>query len=201
MKEETERQFKHHNNMENPTYLGDAVYGFFDGNGIELRLNDHRNERAVYLEPEVIAALNRFFERATTPDSEIANPSLSAVMRELHASCEDLKARRAGLIALFPKLNALKLPISGYENRIDFDDLSHEDVIRVLSTFGGKWTKTPADGEPKIHYVRDEPINGLTIRCWSGTPPPNCQIVEEEVEVPEEVVPAHTKLVRKLVCA
>jgi hypothetical protein len=40
--------------MNDTIYIGDAVYTHFDGNGIELRLNDHRNERAVYLEPEVL---------------------------------------------------------------------------------------------------------------------------------------------------
>jgi hypothetical protein len=33
--------------MNDTIYLGDAVYAHFDGCGIELRLNDHRNERAV----------------------------------------------------------------------------------------------------------------------------------------------------------
>lgn len=46
------------------TYIGDAVYALFDGRGIMLRLNDHRNEEGeIYLEPEVLEALNRFHER------------------------------------------------------------------------------------------------------------------------------------------
>jgi hypothetical protein len=54
--------------IENPIYLGDAVYAFFDGNGIELRLNDHRNQCAVYLEPEVMAALMAFWKKAQTAE-------------------------------------------------------------------------------------------------------------------------------------
>jgi hypothetical protein len=49
--------------MENPIYLGDAVYGYFDGNGIELRLNSHDAPCVVYLEPEVITALAGFARR------------------------------------------------------------------------------------------------------------------------------------------
>jgi len=50
---------------DNPIYLGDAVYGFFDGYGIELRLNHHENQCAVYLEPEVLQALIEFWKSKT----------------------------------------------------------------------------------------------------------------------------------------
>jgi hypothetical protein len=49
---------------ENPIYLGDALYAFFDGNGIELRLNDHASGCLIYLEPEVIEALKLFWAHA-----------------------------------------------------------------------------------------------------------------------------------------
>jgi hypothetical protein len=48
---------------ENPIYLGDAVYAFFDGNGIELRLNHHASPCLIYLEPEVVKALMLFWAR------------------------------------------------------------------------------------------------------------------------------------------
>jgi hypothetical protein len=35
--------------MNDTIYLGDAVYAHYHGYGIELKLNDHRNECAVYL--------------------------------------------------------------------------------------------------------------------------------------------------------
>jgi hypothetical protein len=47
---------------DNPIYLGDAVCGFFDGYGVELRLNHHESKCAVYLEPEVIEALIQFWK-------------------------------------------------------------------------------------------------------------------------------------------
>lgn len=44
-------------------YLGDGVYAHFDGYSIGLSVNDHRNEPAVWLEPQVLAALNQFAQR------------------------------------------------------------------------------------------------------------------------------------------
>ena len=46
-------------------YLGDGVYAHFDGYSIGLSVNDHRNEPAVWLEPQVLAALNQFAQRMT----------------------------------------------------------------------------------------------------------------------------------------
>ena len=54
--------------MENPIYLGDGLYGYFDGCGIELRLGDHRSENAVYLEPEVMQSLTEFYKQCLQPE-------------------------------------------------------------------------------------------------------------------------------------
>jgi hypothetical protein len=57
--------------MENPTYLGDAVYAYFDGNGIELKLDHHASRCLIYLEPEVVEALETFWarvHRTSAPD-------------------------------------------------------------------------------------------------------------------------------------
>jgi hypothetical protein len=53
--------------MENPIYLGDGLYAYFDGYGIELRLGSHDAECAVYLEPTVFDALAAFRERTKQP--------------------------------------------------------------------------------------------------------------------------------------
>jgi hypothetical protein len=45
-------------------YLGDGVYAFHDGYSIGLSLGHHLNEPLVWLEPEVLTALNRFATRA-----------------------------------------------------------------------------------------------------------------------------------------
>ena len=50
--------------MENPAYLGDGLYAYFDGNGVELRLARHDNKCAVYLEPEVMQSLDLFYRVA-----------------------------------------------------------------------------------------------------------------------------------------
>lgn len=42
-------------------YLGEGVYVYFDGFGIELRANDYDNPTdKIYLEPIVLEALNDF---------------------------------------------------------------------------------------------------------------------------------------------
>ena len=43
------------------SYLGDGVYAIFDGFGIWLHANDHKNPTdRIYLEPEVLESLERF---------------------------------------------------------------------------------------------------------------------------------------------
>lgn len=46
-----------------PTYLGDAVYAWFDGYHICLTLNDHRNPTMIALEPSVLRALRDYEDR------------------------------------------------------------------------------------------------------------------------------------------
>src|SRR5205814_769409 len=97
------------------------------------------------------------------------------------------------------KLDALGLDLSNYFGNIDFDRLTHSEIVRVIQTFPGTWTKTPSashDNDPRIDYSTT--YDGMKLRCWAGQPPPNCKIVEETVEVPPQ--PATTKTVRKLVC-
>jgi hypothetical protein len=48
--------------MDNTIYIGDAVYATYDGCGIELKLNSHENQCAVYLEPEVMQNLIQFWK-------------------------------------------------------------------------------------------------------------------------------------------
>lgn len=81
---------------------------------------------------------------------------------------------------------------------IDFDDLPHCDVVKVMLAFPGTWRKTPSFAdETKIDYTLTLD-NGLKVRCWNGFPPESCRIEEVVEEVPAQ--PAHTRIVRKLVC-
>ena len=79
---------------------------------------------------------------------------------------------------------------------IDFDRLEHQQVLEVVKLFGGKWDKNINGDNQSIDYVAD--VEGQKVRCWSGKPPPQCQIVEIEVEMP--AIPAHKETVRKIVC-
>jgi hypothetical protein len=56
--------------MENPTYLGDAVYAQFDGLGVSLKLNHHEAPTLIYLEPEVIHNLIAFYTNCVTQRNE-----------------------------------------------------------------------------------------------------------------------------------
>lgn len=51
-------------------HLGDGVYAFWDGFGVEIRVNDHRSPVAVYFEPDVVAALGKFLDRKRQEDSK-----------------------------------------------------------------------------------------------------------------------------------
>lgn len=58
---------------ENHCYLGDGVYAFFDGYAIRLRTGDHRDnefDQEIFLEPEVLSSLNKFYERAKQSKKE-----------------------------------------------------------------------------------------------------------------------------------
>ncbi len=80
---------------------------------------------------------------------------------------------------------------------IDFDRLEHKDTVKVIRGLGGKWKKTPGEGQT-IHY--EATIDGKTYRIWNGAPPPSCKIIEVEEHVPEIIIPASVRKVRKLVC-
>lgn len=82
--------------------------------------------------------------------------------------------------------------------QVDFDNLSHPEVVKVIRTFGGKWKKEPAS-DNTIHYTTKLP-DGMTVRCFKGQPPPSCKIIEVEEHVPAQVIPATVRKVRKLVC-
>ena len=50
----------------NVTHLGDGLYATFDGYGIALSVNDHRNPPVAYIDgPSSMAALIRFWEQQT----------------------------------------------------------------------------------------------------------------------------------------
>jgi len=111
---------------------------------------------------------------------------------------ENIKNLQAQLKVILeqPDLEKLELNASLIgTNRIDFDNLSHEDVIKVIQVIGGKWDKRPGDNA-NVHYETKK--NGITYYCYNGAPPPNCKIVEVLEEIPAQ--PARMVTKRKLVC-
>lgn len=49
-----------------PRHIGDGVYVSFDGYQIVVRVNDHRSEPVLFLEPEVMKALIAYYEKLKT---------------------------------------------------------------------------------------------------------------------------------------
>lgn len=113
---------------------------------------------------------------------------------------EQIEALQTNLAALeeVEGLEELELEASFYGNQIDFDNISHENVVKVMRALkAGKWHKAPAENAA-VHYTST--VSGVSIRCWNGVPPPNCKIVEYLEDVPEQIIPAKTVTKRKLVC-
>lgn len=77
---------------------------------------------------------------------------------------------------------------------IDWNSLSHDQVMKVVIAFGGRWERKP-NGD-RINYSKL--VDGIMLRCYQGQPPPNCQIVYEEYEIPAQ--PAKTGRRAKMVC-
>lgn len=109
------------------------------------------------------------------------------------------------------KLEALPPSASLGTDKIDFDYLSHAEIIKVIRTLGGKWKKTPnaiaatptREKGQSIDYEAE--IDGVPVRCWAGEPPPSCRIVEvEEVipahDIPAQHVPEKRVKVKKMIC-
>ena len=84
----------------------------------------------------------------------------------------------------------------GWMDTIDFDNLTHSEVIQVIQALGGTWSKELNADKTKVDYTAT--IDGESVRCWAGEPPPSCRIVQVEEVIPAQ--PARTQMVSKLVC-
>lgn len=126
---------------------------------------------------------------------------IKRLREEITRTTVDLRSRIKWLRAHRKQLQ--KLPEGRFcGERLDFDRLPHDEVIKVIRTLGGKWKKDKNDhaehGKTKIDYQSN--IGGRTVMCWGGDPPPSCRLVEVEEHVPEQVIPAHTRKVTKMIC-
>ena len=107
---------------------------------------------------------------------------------------KELEEQLASL-TLAPGLDKINIKASFFGHQIDFDNLKHDDVIKVIEAVGGNWNKIPGD-DANVHYSTT--INGISYRCYNGEPPPNCKIVEVLETIPAQ--PERVVTRRKLVC-
>lgn len=94
--------------------------------------------------------------------------------------------------------------ISSYSG-LNYSGLTTESRIEVMQALGCKtpWQKSVNDYDPtKIDYKNTITVLGeeLEVNLDMTDAPPSCQIIEEEVSVPETLVAAHTKIVKRLRC-
>ena len=96
-------------------------------------------------------------------------------------------------------LRTYDIIVSFWANHADFNYLTHPQVIELMKAFPGHYNKSLSFEKDKLNYTLDTPVDGLTIRAYSGEPPAACKI-EEHIEYIE--VPAHTerKVTRKVIC-
>lgn len=74
------------------SYLGDGVYAMFDGFGIWLRANDHREEMCsdkIYMEPSVIRAFNNFVNLMADYSKERRKHDSSTTTRKEESGSHD----------------------------------------------------------------------------------------------------------------
>jgi len=121
------------------------------------------------------------------------------ILERLDRQKKQIEKIEAFVLAHREQLNALNLDMVSYGSQIDFDTLSHPEIIRVIQAFPGTWVKKPSNESSGTRIDYETEFDGMKLRCWAGEPPPSCKIVEETVEVPAQ--PASTRTVRKLVCA
>lgn len=80
---------------------------------------------------------------------------------------------------------------------LDYDNLSHEDVMRVIKAVGGKWDKAISQaGGNRIDYTTE--VDGYQLRCWAGKPPETCKLVEKTRVIPAQ--PEREEKYFELVC-
>jgi hypothetical protein len=125
-------------------------------------------------------------------------------------SINSLKSQIVALAKRIKWLNANRAKLEAlpqwqmYGGMVDFDNLPHKEVIAVVRALGGKWNKQKSSEFGRIDYQTE--IDGVTVRCWQGEPPPSCRIIEVEEHVPEvvipaKVIPASVRKVKKMVCS
>jgi len=138
---------------------------------------------------------------------ETIKTSITYAKAALDGEASRITERHIALAQIALKLKAFPHAVSisfGYPHEadgrvcVDFNNPSRETVIALIKAIGGKWKKS-LQGSSNINYLNTTSFD-FVVRLWSAAPPETCQIVREEVEVPELVVPAHKEFKTRLVC-
>lgn len=119
------------------------------------------------------------------------------ILKQLDDEIAELQQRRDRIQALESIGEAdIHVEPQIWQDKVDFNHLSHGEVVKVIQAIPGKWSKTPAASGERINYELE--TGGVKFRCYEGEPPPNCKIVEVLETIPAQ--PERTVTVRKLQC-
>lgn len=177
-------------------YLGDSVYAEHIHGAIELTTRngspDDPSNRIV-LEPEVYSALLCFVD-SIAPQRPPCIVKAFVDLMTIHRRQVDLLNRASSILNRLPIHLAAKCRV--YCEQLDFDGLTREESIEVISELNaGTWKKSVNSCDSTtIDY--ETAVDGVKIRLWAAAPPDSCRVIEIEEEIPA------TKIVRrKLVCS
>jgi hypothetical protein len=100
------------------------------------------------------------------------------------------------IVSNLDKFVALGVQPSGFNDYIDLDNLTREQVVMAVKLFPGKYIKT-TDAAGQMHYNMALD-GGVVLRFYNAALPPGCKLVKKTVDVPPQ--PATTKEVFEVQC-
>ncbi len=185
-------------------YLGDSVYAAFDGFGLVLTTENGLSDdpsNTIVMNPEVLAALDRFRESLKAPGEEagaLPNNLGASITAAIRCSLEGAEWTRktctAGAAALAKVADKLSpdVDFNAYGGSFWFT-VKNRDDVQTLMTLAPIWKKNAYEGG--IDY--NATIDGVEfkIRTVDGALPPTCRLVEQDVVVPAR--PAEPERIEK----
>lgn len=142
--------------------------------------------------------MNTETAEAESPSKE-AIESVDRILAVWRQRICELEQRINWLEANRDKVESLG-PVSECGWYLDWENVTHEQAMRILLAFPGTWDKNQGSDAQTIDYtkrVQDEPV---TLRVWRAKLGPNCRIVEEVRRCPRVVIEERDEIVRKVVC-
>jgi hypothetical protein len=131
-----------------------------------------------------------------TSPSPIKRPRSEELIRNAEEVLNRIKKILNVIIELAQKIDELDLKCHWFGDSLDFDNLKHNEVMKVILAFPGEWKKEL--NSTSINYTCK--YNDYTIRCWMGEPPPSCKIEEYTEVQPSRYVPESVVIKHRLIC-